>query len=128
MGCNDLHYTQKGHNANGIAAAENTYAHLFGTTEAGDIEIIAPDGRKRFADGDTVSLRPGEAVRTAAAVLPLYAGTPELEYISSDSSVFTADVFGTLTAAPGTEGKTAVLTVKCPAAGLVKKLNVAVGK
>lgn len=128
MGCNDLHYTQKGHNANGIAAAENTYAHLFGTTEAGDIEIIAPDGRKRFADGDTVSLRPGEAVRTAAAVLPLYTGTPELEYISSDSSVFTADVFGTLTAAPGTEGKTAVLTVKCPAAGLIKKLNVAVGK
>ncbi len=127
MGCNDVHYNQEGHNANGIAAAENTFGFIYGgeTRKATDVEWIKKNGRDRFADGETLTLKEGEAYQTAAMVLPMYTDTRTVIYTSEDATVCTVDQFGLITAV-GQPGKTTTVTITCPDTDLSKTITVTI--
>lgn len=128
MGCNQVHYNQKGHNANGVAAAESTFNALYdrdGRT-ASEIEIIREDGVKRMAEGEVLELAAGKSFQTAAAVLPLYTDTPVISYKVADESVCTVDAYGKITAAADAAGKQTTVTYCCEAAGIEKTITVSV--
>ena len=88
MGCNNLHYNQIGHNANGVAAAMNSYYALSATEnkKATDIEVIKANGRDRFAEGEQLQVSAGGTYQTAAMVLPMYTDTPGITYEVADTS------------------------------------------
>ena len=130
MGCNSLHYNQIGHNANGVAAAENTYRTMYDREgrRAYDIEVIAPNGRDRIEEGETLVVVAGETCQTAAMVLPMYTDTPLVTCESADPSVCSIDRFGLITASPDAAGKETTVTYRCEVAGLTKTIRIHVGK
>lgn len=127
MGCNNLHYNQIGHNANGVAAATNTYKLLYETDKtATDIEIIKENGRDRFTNGETIEVSAGGTYQTAAMVLPMYTDTPVVTYEVADTTVCTIDKYGLITASEDALGKETTVTYKCEAANLTKTIKVKV--
>ena len=110
MGCNNLHYNQIGHNANGVEAAKNTYGILFGRKAASDLEIIAPNGRDRLEDGQQIVLSAGQSYQTAAMVLPMTAQAQKVTYQVADETVCTVDAFGKITASEAAAGKSTTVT------------------
>lgn len=125
MGCNNVHYNQEGHNANGVAAAENTFWRFYGwgTRGAEQLQWLQTNGRDLFFDGDTLKLNPGEACQTSAIVLPLYTDTPDVTFSVGDPSVCTIDFSGCITAvAPGTT----TVTVTCEGTGFAITISVSV--
>ncbi len=130
MGCNNLHYNQTGHNANGVQAAENTYLNIYGRDErkADEIELIKDNGRDRFTDGETIELIELTSYQLAAMVLPMYTDTPEVTYVSEDPAVATVDAFGMITAGKKVAGQTVKITVRNEETGLEKSINVKVVK
>ena len=88
MGCWNVHYNQTGHNANGIAAAENTFFRFYGDDmrRAETLQLLKQNGRDALRDGEELSLAAGDSYQTAAAVLPLYTDTPAVHYRSDDPS------------------------------------------
>ena len=129
MGCNNLHYNQAGHNANGLQAAVNTYKRLYGREEqkATELEVILENGRDRVEDGGEVLVLAGAPYQTAAMVLPLYTDTPVVSYQSADESICSVDKYGTLHPAEDAAGKETTITYRCEAAGLEKTIHVKVG-
>lgn len=128
MGVNNLHYNQIGHNANGISAAEETYKMLLTSTPAEDVEIIKPNGRDRFADGEELELKPGEQYQTAAMVLPECADTKQVSYEVADESVCTVDKYGMITADSDAAGKSTTVTYSVDGTDIEKTITVKVGR
>lgn len=128
MGSGNLHYNQKGHNANGYSAAAETYNLMYGgdARKAVDIEVIGKNGRDRFEDGGELKLRAGQKYQTAAMVMPEYTDTPLVTYSVKDPSVCTIDEFGMITVATDAYGKSTKVTYRCEAAGLEKTVTVTV--
>lgn len=111
IGCNNIHFTQKGYNAIGKDAADNAVAKLYGkAVSATELKVIGTDGKKTYDDGATIIMSNGDTLQITAIALPLYACDTAITYTSSDSSVFTVDEYGKLTAV-GNPGDTATLTI-----------------
>lgn len=125
MGCKNLHYNQEGHNANGIAAAENTAPKFYclQSRTAAELEWIKSNGRDQFEDQEVLTLAAGASFQTAAMVLPMYTDTSAVVFTSADSSVCTVDLFGRLYAA-GEAGSSTTVTVSCPGTELSKTITV----
>lgn len=115
MGCNNVHYNQEGHNANGVAAAENTFMRLYGWNDrvAETLVWYQENGRDVFSDGDVLELKAGAAYQTSAIALPMYTDTSAVAYASSDVAVCSIDNLGTIYAV-GAQGSSAELTLTCP--------------
>ena len=125
MGCNNVHYNQEGHNANGIAAAENTFGRFYGwgNRAAEQLQWYRQNGRDLFSDGDTLKLKTGEGYQTSAIVLPMYTDTPAVTYSAADLNICTVDCFGCITAV---SAGTTTVTVSCEGAALARTITVTV--
>lgn len=113
MGSKNIHYSQKGYNAQGIELANNTYARLCPETDRdpAELEVIDTNGRDRLADGATINVEQTKGHRVAAIVLPLYTSAPRLTY--SATAPASVDIFGNITFAAGTPlGSEATLTIR----------------
>ena len=128
MGCWNVHYNQTGHNANGVAAAENTFYRFYGgqSRKAESLQLLKQNGRDVFRDGEELVLAGGACYQTAAVVLPLYTDTPAVRYFSDDPSVCTVDRFGMIRVQPEAAGKSAAVTAVCEQAGLSCTITVRV--
>ena len=127
MGCNNVHYNQEGHNANGVAAAENTFARIYGgdARKATGIDWMKTNGRDLFAEGETLTLKAGQVYQSAAMVLPVYTDTAQLIFTSADPAVCTVDQLGTITAV-GSTGASTTVTVSCPGTDLTVTISVTI--
>ena len=129
MGPESVHHTQTGYNAEGVELAENTFKRLsakFDHTPT-ELEVLAPDGRTRLADGDTLKVEQGGSCQLAAIVLPVWNVAPQLSFALTAGSEFgTLDKFGkvTLKADAAVGSKLAVtVTAEC---GFKKTVNLEV--
>ncbi|MCQ2428516.1 MAG: sialate O-acetylesterase [Clostridia bacterium] len=100
MGPESVHHTQFGYNAEGKELADNTFRRLsakFDHTPT-ELEVLAPDGRTRLADGDTVRVEQGGTCQLAAIVLPLWNTDPMItSAITSGSEFGSVDSFSKVT-------------------------------
>lgn len=129
MGCNNVHYNQEGHNANGVAAAENTFPRIYGWDgrEAEELRWYRSNGRDLLADGDVLELKPGATYQTSAIALPMYTDTSAVTYASSDATVCSIDNLGTIYAV-GARGSSAKLTLTCPGTELSITITVTIAE
>lgn len=130
-GNENLHYTQKGYNAQGKELAENTYAALSPITDRTPrcLEVLDSNGRTRLHDGDVLEIGTGCVKQIAAIILPLYTDRPEIQYCIEDGSSFCqVDLFGRISfLSNAKEGDAAVVLIR-GAHGLHKRLTVVLTK
>lgn len=124
MGCNNLHYNQKGYNALGVDIGNNLVNNLFfdEKTEqyATTVEVLNSNGRTKFNKGETLNLKPKETHRIAAIALPEYV-FEKLTFTTSNKDVATIDEYGMITGVAAGEceltitsesGAVAILSIK----------------
>ncbi len=95
MGVKSVHYTQKGHNANGVTSAQNYFYSIDADTDstATSVEIIDTDGLTRYNSNSVIELEMGATKRLAAMALPEYSAE-EVSWSSSDEQIATVSEFG----------------------------------
>lgn len=115
-GNENLHYTQKGYNAQGNELAENTYAALSPTVDRTPrrIEVLDSDGRTKLQDGAVLKIGKGCIKQIAAIMLPLYTDRPGLQYqIAKGADICRIDLFGRISFDENArEGDTAELLIQ----------------
>ena len=129
MGPGNVHYLQTGYNAQGIELATNAFAKVNALADrtATELEVIAPNGRTRYTDGQTVEIASGSNHQIAAIVLPLYAEDANITYTVTKGADFcSVDKYGLIHIATGTAaGAEAAIVIKSEG-GLTKTLNIKV--
>lgn len=115
MGCNNIHYNQRGYNALGKDTADNTFAKFSAKADhaASEIVILDSNGKTRLEEGAELKVSVGESHQITGLVLPLYTDASALTFEIADASVCTIDEFGMIYV-PNTAscaGKTTTLTV-----------------
>ena len=127
MGPGNVHYMQVGYNAQGIELANNAFATInaYGDRTATELEVIAPNGRTRYTDGQTIEIASGSNHQIAAIVLPLYAEDANITYTVTKGAEFCSiDRYGLIHIATGTAaGSQATIEFKSEG-GLTKTLNI----
>ncbi|MBO4770067.1 MAG: hypothetical protein J5563_04730 [Clostridia bacterium] len=113
MSPDNLHYCQSGYNKLGHDIADNLFDYLcgLGIDCETSLQVLGYDGRKCYADCDTLALSPSQTVQIVGVVLPFYANDKSVSYKSSDASVFSVDAFGLITVCEDTAGKEAELFI-----------------
>lgn len=115
MGCYNIHYNQKGYNAIGKDAAENTFARFCAAEDhtAHDITVLDSDGRTQLENGQTLLVPLGQKHQITAYVTPLYAEDTALQFEVADASVCTIDAYGMVQATSDAQnvGKTTELRI-----------------
>ena len=129
MGPQNVHYLQTGYNAQGIELANNAFAMVnsYADRTATELEVIAYDGRTRYADGETIEIADGANCQITSIVLPLYAEEDNITYtVTSGADFCSIDRYGMIHIAAGTPaGSAAVIEIKSEG-GLTKTLNIKV--
>ena len=115
MGGNNLHYSQKGYNAQGHELAKNTYAAICGTVDRTptELEVIDSNGRTRLEDKAVIEVVKGKAHQIASIVLPMYTDKSAITYeITEGGEYATVDQFGSIRFIPSAPiDATATLTI-----------------
>lgn len=127
MGPESVHHTQIGYNAEGVELAENTFKRLSAKFDhkPTELEVLAPNGRTRLADGDTVKVEQGKSCQLAAIVLPVWNTNPQLSFeLTEGSDNASIDKFGKVTFKAGAAaGSVAVVKIVADC-GLTKTVKV----
>ena len=127
MGPENVHYLQVGYNAQGIELATNAFAKVnaYANRAATELEVIAADGRTRYADNETIEIASGANCQITAIVLPLYADDANITYTVTKGAEFCSiDKYGMIHIATGTAvDSKAVILIKSEG-GLMKTLNI----
>ena len=131
IGYYNLHYSQKGYNAQGIELATGTYNMLCATTDrtATGMEVLAKDGRTRLTDGATVTGSVRDGYQLAAAVLPLWAEGTTITYeITSGENYASVSELGFVSFKDNTPNGTKVtVLVRNVENGFTMSINVVCG-
>ncbi len=129
MGPANLHYLQRGYDAQGIELATNAFAmvNAYSDRTATDLEVIDTNGRTRFKDGEEIVIEAGKSKQITAIVLPLYAEDKTITYTVTEGASFCSiDKYGMITLSEtATAGSKATIVI-ANGSGLKKTLNVKV--
>ncbi len=129
MGPQNLHYLQRGYNAQGVELATNTFSMVNAYTDrsAKTLEVLNTDGRTKLIEGEKVTIKAGDSKQITAIVLPLYAEEKKITYtVTEGADVCSVDIYGMITVAPtAADGATAVITIESES-GLKHTVNVIV--
>lgn len=93
IGVDNTHSNQIGYNALGRDIGNNIFEYYHAKPSAESVEMIASDGRTRFAHGETLPMKISESKRIAAKSLPFMCDE-KLTFVSSDDSVAKVSGFG----------------------------------
>jgi len=129
MGPQNLHYLQRGYNAQGVELATNTFSmvNAYSDRSAKTLEVLNTDGRTKMIEGEKINLKAGESKQITAIVLPLYAEEKKITYTVTEGAEFcTVDIYGMITALPtAPDASAAVITIESEG-GLKHTLNVTI--
>ncbi len=130
MGPGNLHYLQRGYNAQGAEMAKNTFAIVdaYADRSAKSIEVLDTDGVTKLNDDDKITVKSGETKQITSIVLPLYAEDKKITYTVTEGAEYCSiDIYGMISIAENAvKDATAQITIENES-GLKHTLNIVVG-